>query len=165
MMQRTLFFLLAAGSAFAYPPPPGSPGYVPPPPFVDVDFDDVLQRVLKGTWESKSSTPALKFEITGGKPHHFRLRVLSRPHCKALQIDQYALTVGGYEDQSSATELHLTMAEIKFDGERKDTNCLGMPSWITFNFPSPLNHDAARVAVREQFAEGPDEKDYEMVHH
>jgi hypothetical protein len=163
-MIQNLFFLLLAGPAFAFPPPPGSPGYIPPPQFVDVDFDDVLQRVLKGNWETQPNTPAFKFEITGRKPHHFRLRVLSQPYCKALLIDQYARTVG-YEALSSATDLRLTMAQIKFDGDRKETNCLGMPAWITFKFASPLNYNAAKVTVREQFVEGPDENEYEMAHH
>jgi hypothetical protein len=141
MMKKILFLILLAGPAFAFPPnpPPGSPFYVPPPEFVDVDFDDVLQRVLKANWETQPHTSGFKFEITGRKPHHFRLRVLSQPHCKALVIDRYALTIG-QEVPSSPTDLRLTMAQIKFDGDRKETNCLGMPAWITFEFASPPNY-------------------------
>jgi hypothetical protein len=87
---------------------------------------------------------------------------LSKPYCEALPIDQYALTVG-YEPPLSKTDLRVTSAQIKFDGDRKKTNCIGMPAWITFKFSSPLNHNAAKVIVREQFAEGPDESEYEMV--
>jgi len=158
--------MLLAGPSIAFPPnpPPGSPNYVPPPPLVDVDFDDVLQSVLKGNWETQPNTSGFKFEITGRRPHHFRLRVLSQPYCKPLPIDQYALTVS-YEVPSTATDLRLTTAEIKFDGDRKETNCLGMPARITFKFVSPLNHGAAKVTVTEQFVEGPDENEYEMTHH
>lgn len=164
MIRKVIFSLLLSAPAFAFPPPPGSPGYVPPPPFIDVDFDDVLETVLKGIWETQPNTPVIKFEITGRKPHHFKLRILSQPHCKAVPIDQYALTVGS-EVPSSATDLRLTMAEIKFDGDREKTNCLGMPARITFKFVSPRKHNAAKVTVREQFVEGPDENEYEMTHH
>jgi hypothetical protein len=164
MIRRVIFSLLLAGPAFAFPPPPGSPGYVPPPPFIDVDFDGVLQRVLKGIWETQPNTPGIKFEIIGRKPHHFKLRILSQPSCKALPVDQYALTVG-YAQPLSATDFRITRAQIKFDGDREKTNCLGMPAWVTFEFASPLNHNAAKVTVREQFVEGPDENEYEMIHH
>jgi hypothetical protein len=138
MMKTILFLMLLAGPAFAYPPPsPGSPLYVPPPKFVDVDFDDVLQRVLVGNWETLPNTLAFKFEITGRKPHHFRLRVLSQPRCKALVIDRYALTIG-QEVPSSATDLHLTMAQIKFDGDRKKMNCLGCQPGSLSNSPRRL---------------------------
>jgi hypothetical protein len=162
MKTKIVFLLLLAGPALAHPPPPESPLYVPPPPFIDVDDDDVLQRVLRGIWEAQPNTPALKFEITGRKPHHFRLRVLTHPYCKGL-IDRYALTIG-FEEQSSATDLRITMAEIKFDGDRKRGNCLGMRAWITFKFALPPNYEAAKVTVREQFVQGPDENEYEMTH-
>ena len=164
MMQKILFLVLLAGPALAYPPPPGSPLYVPPPPFIEVDLDGVLQRVLKGTWETEPKAPVFKFEITGRKPHHFRLRILSQPSCKALPIDRYALTVG-FAPPLSATDFRMTMAQIKFDGDREKTNCLAMPACITFEFATPLNHNAAKVTVREQFLQGPDENEYAMTHH
>ena len=128
-----------------------------PPPFVKIDTDDVLDRIIKGVWKTQPDGPAISFEITGERPHHFKFRVLSQPYCEALPIDQYALTVG-YEPPRSKTDLRITSAQIKFDGDRKKTNCLGMPSWITFKFSSSLNHHEAKVIVREQFLEGPDER-------
>jgi hypothetical protein len=55
------------------------------------------------------------------------------------------------------------MAEIKFDGDREEANCLGMPAWITFKFSSPPNYNAASVTVRQQLESGPDENAYEMT--
>jgi hypothetical protein len=164
MIGNVILSLLLSAPALAHPPPPGSPGYVPPPPFIDVDFDDVLQTVLKGIWETQPNAPVFKLEIAGRKPHHFVLRILSQPHCKALLIDRYALTVGSAASRS-ATDFRITMTEIKFDGDREKANCLGMPAQITFKFASPLNHNAAKVTVREQFVDGPDEKEYQMTHH
>lgn len=164
---------------FAYPPPPDSPLplYVPPPPFVDVDFDDVLQRVLTGIWETQPNTPSFRFEITGRKPHHFKIRIMTQPYCNALQIGPYALTVG-LNIEGSAAEIratldsagftatdHVKSAEIQLDGDRKSTNCLGMPAWVSFEFGSPPNYGTAKVTVREQFMQGPDENKYEMTHH
>jgi hypothetical protein len=134
------------------------------PPFVKVDPDLVLKRILRGVWKSRADRMAISFEITGETPHHFKLRVLSQPKCEVLPIDQYALTVG-YERPISKTDLRVTSATIKFDGDRKTTNCLSMPAWITFKFPSALNHNAANVIFREQFVEGPDESEYEMIRH
>ena len=177
MRPKVLVSLLLTGPAFAYPPPPDSPLYVPPPPLVDVDFDDVLQRVLTGIWETQPNTPSFRLEITGRKPHHFKMRILTQPYCKALQIGRYALTVG-LNVEGSAAEIramlgsagffatdHVTSAEIKLDGDRKRTNCLGMPAWISFKFGSPPNYGAARVTVREQFIQGANENEYEMTRH
>jgi hypothetical protein len=140
--------LMLAGPATALPPPPGSPGYVPLPEFVDVDFDDVIETVLKGGWkEAQPTGPPFKFEITGRKPHHFKLRILTYPYCKAVLIDRYALGVG-FEKAAPAHDL-IKKAELKFDGERKKANCLGMPAWIAFHFASPPNYQSAKVTVRE----------------
>jgi hypothetical protein len=169
--------ILYVGKKFTWQGQPAQPSMIPivivndrtrrahllgPPPFVKVDSDDVLKRIIKGVWKTHPDGPAISFEITGGRPHHFKFRVLSKPYCEALPIDQYALTVG-YEPPLSKTDLRVTSAQIKFDGDWKKTNCIGMPAWITFKFSSPLNHNAAKVIVREQFAEGPDESEYEMV--
>ena len=135
-----------------------------PPPFVDVDFDDVSEKVLTGTWEAPSSGTPFKFEISGQKPYPFSLRVLSQPNCVPLPIDRYAVSVG-LEPLSSTTDIRITSVELKFDGERKESNCLGMPSWFTFRFASSLHHEEAKVTVREQFAAGPDESFFDMTHY
>jgi hypothetical protein len=135
-----------------------------PPPFVDVDFDDVTEKVLMGTWEAQSGGTPFKFEISGQKPYHFSLRVVSQPDCEPLPIDRYAVSVG-LEPPSSTTDVRITSVELKFDGERKESNCLGMPSWLTFRFASSLHHEEAKVTVREQFAAGPDERVFDMTHY
>ena len=168
MTLKPLCLLLLAGTAVAAvpPPDPDSPFYIPPPPFIDVDDNVVLESVLKGIWETPPGAAPLKFEIIEKQSHHFSLRVLTQSYCKELLIDQYALTIG-FEAPSSAdvrtSDLHITMAEIKFDGDREEANCLGMPVWITFKFSSPPNYSAASVTVREQFETGPDENAYEMT--
>ena len=166
MKLKMLCLLLLAGTAVAYVPPPDSPFYVPPPPFIDVDDNVVLETVLKGIWETPPGAAPLKFEIISQQSHRFSLRVLTQPYCKELLIGQYALTIG-FEVPSSASvrtsDLRITMAEIKFDGDREEANCLGMPVWITFKFSSPPNYNAASVTVREQFETGPDETAYEMT--
>jgi hypothetical protein len=167
MKLKNLFLLLLAGTAFAHPPPPDSPPYVPPPTFIDLDDDVlnndvVLETALKGIWETKTGVPPLMFEITGPRYTQFGLRVLTQSFCKELLIDKYALTIS-FEEPSSARDLRITMAEIKFDGDREDANCLGMPVWITFKFSSPPNYNTASVTVREQFVTGPDENVYEMT--
>jgi hypothetical protein len=166
MKIKPLCLLVLAGTAIAAVPPPDSPFYVPPPPFIDVDDGVVLETVLGGVWETPPGQAPLKFEIIDKQSHHFSLRVLTQNYCKELLIGQYALTVG-FKAPSSAnvrtSDLHITMAQIKFDGDREEANCLGMPVWITFNFSSPPNYDAASVTVREQFETGPDENAYEMT--
>jgi hypothetical protein len=133
-----------------------------PPPWVNVDFDDVTEKVLKGTWEAQSSRTPFKFAISGRKPYHFSLRVLSQPNCEPLLIDRYAVSVS-LDPRSSATDVRITSVELEFDGERKENNCLGMPSLLTFTFASSLHHEEAKVTVREQFGRGPDENAYEMT--
>jgi hypothetical protein len=135
-----------------------------PPPWVDVDFDDVTEKVLKGIWEAQSSGTPFKFEISGRKPHHFSLRVLSQPNCEPLTIDRYAVSVG-LEPPSSKTDVRITSVELKFDGERKESNCLGLPSWLTFKFASSLHYEEAKVTVRQQFVAGPDESVFDMTHY
>jgi len=168
MKSKPLFLLLLAGVSFAAvpPPDPDSPFYIPPPPFMDVDNSVVLETVLKGVWETPLGAAALRFEIIAKPAHHFSLRVLTQSYCKELPIGQYALTVG-FEAPSSSnvrtSDLHISRAEIKFDSDREEANCLGMPVWITFKFSSPPNYNAASVTVREQFEEGPDENAYEMT--
>lgn len=159
--------LLLAGTAFARPPPPDSQPYVPPPTFIDLDDDFinndvVLETALKGIWETKTGAPPLKFEITGQRYTQFGLRVLADSFCKELLIGKYALTIE-FEEPTSPRDLRITMAQIKFDGDREDANCLGMPAWITFRFSSPPNYNAASVTVREQFVTGPEENVYEMT--
>jgi hypothetical protein len=80
---------------------------------------------LKGIWETQPNAPGIKFEITGRKPHHFKLRILSQPSCKALPIDQYALTVG-YAQPPSATDFRITRAQIQ---QRVETALTG--SWAS----------------------------------
>jgi hypothetical protein len=135
-----------------------------PPPWVDVDFDDVTEKVLKGTWTAQSSGTPFKFEISGRKPYHFSLRVLSQTDCEPLTIDRYAVSVG-LEPSSSTTDVRITSVELKFDGERKESNCIGMPGWLTFRFASSLHHEEAKVTVREQFVVGPDESVFDMTHY
>jgi hypothetical protein len=160
MKLKTLSSLLLVGTVFAHPPPPDSPPYVPPPPFIDVDADVVVETALKGIWETQPGAPNLRFEVTGQRNTHFGLRVLTNSFCRELFFDKYALS---YEGASSSTDLRIAMAEIKLDADREDANCLGMPVWITFRFPSPPNYNVANVTVREQFATGPDENVYEMI--
>jgi len=168
MKLKLLCLLLLAGTAIAAvpPPDPDSPFYVPPPPFIDVDDSIVLETVLKGIWETPPGAAPFSFEIIDNQSHHFILRVLTQSYCKELLIDQHALMIG-FEAPSSAnvrtSDLHITMAEIKFDGDRKDANCVGMPMWITFKFSSPPHYNAASVTVRQQFETGPDENAYEMT--
>lgn len=135
-----------------------------PPPFVDVDFDDVTEKVLKGTWEAQSSGTPFKFEISGRKPYHFSLRVLSQPNCEPLLIDRNAVSVG-LEPPSSTTDVWITSVKLQFDGERKESNCRGMPSWLTFGFASSLHHEEAKVTVRQQLVAGPDESVFDMTHY
>jgi hypothetical protein len=162
LRSRIAILLLLAGPVGAQQP--GSPYYIPPPNFADVDFDDVIERVLKGIWKAQPIGQPLTFEITGQRPHHFKLRVLTHPYCKVLHIDRYALTVEVDQPEDAHNPPLISMAEIKFDGNRKKTNCLSMPAWITFHFASPPNYEGAKVTIREQLVEGPDENEYEMIH-
>ena len=159
----TATLLLISPSLSSARPPPPDLSQVPFPTFYDVDHYDVFQRLLKGTWAAHAGVPQLKFEISGRKPNHYRLRVLTHRYCHWLLTGDYGLTTDK-EQPPSAPELRIFKAEFSFDGDRKKTNCLGMRAWITFDFASPPNYEVAKVTVREQFEQGPVENEYEMTH-
>jgi hypothetical protein len=158
-----VFFVLANALAAASPPPG-----VSPPKFVEIDpeaaeldRDAIGHSHLEGTWSAELPAKPFTFQIEVVNPHGLRLRMLTNAECKWLPI-----TLGSewWAPPDPQGKQAIEKIQINIDGDRKPDNCVSLPTWITFDFGSPApTRTQAKVTVREQFPEGPDETEFYMV--
>lgn len=149
-----IFCLLGSGLVVALPPPGA-----PLPRFVDVDTTDwnaIFKSRLEGVWSTQSDAQSLRFQLMRSGSNGLQLRLLTQSSCKWLPINAWTVERQGESDDS------IVKVQVTVDGDRRPDNCVSLPAWITFDFGSPSGKIAAKVTVRQQFPEGPDESEYWM---
>jgi hypothetical protein len=129
-----LLLAAPAPNAYAYPPPPDSPGYVPPPPFVDPPFWGPV--LMEGVWTSTSGSAGFSFEMTSEK-----FRVL-RPGCQWRSWRW----IGTSYDNSEDGKIVRKEVTIRVLGKRKNA-CLDVPLYIYFVYLALPSNDVAEVCL------------------